>query len=103
MKTLRTFTEHDWDAFAGAEEFADGSLPMIGERSRYTIVVSGCGGDSEYATVHLYGDNTDEWHTQQYAPKSVAVEVATLLLNAEKLDDVILAALGFDHRGKPSC
>ena len=55
---FQTFTEGDWDAFAGAEPFQDGTDPLIAQapESDAVVIVSGQGmqivfGDENVATL----------------------------------------------------
>jgi hypothetical protein len=39
--TLRSFTNGDWDAFAGAEKLPGGAEPMYGEAGDWCVIISG--------------------------------------------------------------
>lgn len=40
---MEVFSDHDWNGFAGAEEFDDGSQPMIGHTKTGTFVLDNNG------------------------------------------------------------
>jgi hypothetical protein len=52
---LKEFTKIDWYGFAGAENFPEGSAPLIGEENNYFVVA-----DANGIELHLNPDNEDE-------------------------------------------
>lgn len=40
---MRTFTNEDWMAYQGAQRFADGKAPLIGEYGPLTIIIDRSG------------------------------------------------------------
>ena len=65
MTSIRTFTKHDWDAFAGAECFENGSQPLIFEaelndgQSCLTVIADRTGLEIYIQSVEEYSE--DVW------------------------------------------
>ena len=84
-KNLRTFEQHDWDAFAGASQLPDGREPMIGIVSAGTgwcVIVSGggigaCGQDT--AVVQICTDDGAVYQNE-CEDTAHAVVLATIVL-----------------------
>lgn len=55
---LREFTKSDWHGFAGAEEFSDGSQPLIGHyQTKLVHIIVLCSKDT--TEIEVYCDRTD--------------------------------------------
>lgn len=55
---LREFTKNDYYTFADAEEFADGSQPLIGEYGPVLVVI-----DANYLYIFMENENNDDEDT----------------------------------------
>lgn len=92
---MKEFTQSDFETFGGAENFADGSAPLIGDDGdQYLVIADGRG-------LSVVGDE-DEWlwtpaNNAMWAP-SVARQLASSLLYPELggcIGGEILEVLGF--------
>lgn len=59
MNKLREFTKNDWNGWAGATNFEDGSSPLIYEAENFTMIV-------DFEGISIYSDpeennGEDEW------------------------------------------
>lgn len=48
IPNIREFTEFDWNEYAGAERFSDGSAPLICETDDYTILCDNTGVEVDF-------------------------------------------------------
>ncbi len=83
---FRRFANHDWQAFGGAENFADGSAPWICDPNPTTQIVIGGGGVLEIFTFSEDPDADMTAHmlvTSEPVACAVAVSVLALLRAGE--------------------
>ena len=89
MKKVRRFSQDDWDGFAGAERFKDGSNPFIVENDNFYAV-----GDVTGISLWFVDEDDDCWNLNldNPAPKLIS----TILESLPEIPSVKdLKALGF--------
>jgi len=87
---LREFKEHDWDGYAGAENFDSGQAPFRGScrNGEMDVVVDKSG------ISFVYDDEYDD--IREFAIQTKSFEQSMLILNSfnhEKIDPVIFECL----------
>ena len=94
-KELKEFTRNDWEAFSGAEEFEDGSSPLVGctdpvSDEAFIILVDPRG-------IVVSFPDTHEAHLPcgNVLTKTAMVAIAEKLLNSE-ITIELLEAYGFE-------
>lgn len=81
MSNLRPFDAFDWDGFAGAANFADGTPPLIGDTNNWTVIV--CGAEAVAAAVSLIDGDTGEDYSAFFDTVEEALAVAQSALDLE--------------------
>ena len=108
MNKLREFTNLDWYGWQGANNFADGSTPLIAEGNEATLIA--CGVESEVnnhityieTMVSVYfGDEGNCWCYKCYENKESALEETEILLDLldVEFDESKWRELGFEIIG----
>ena len=98
--TLKSMSGVDSYAWQGANDFADGSKPLIAEGKGGTLIVAGS--DENDGTVLIsiyYGPDGDQWAWKSYDDKETALKDARLLVNIiddEEVDVNQLKRFGFE-------
>jgi hypothetical protein len=89
---LKTFTEHDWDGFAGAEKFKDGSNPLIGSDCKALVIADRDG-------IYVWLDEDE--NAMGWALDLKTATKRAILIVAENLPDPLtekdLEELGFER------
>ncbi len=81
MNNLRPFDVFDWEGFAGAANFADGTPPLIGDTNNWTVIV--CGAEPDAAMVSLIDGDTGEDHSAFFDTVEGALVAAQSALDLE--------------------
>ena len=96
---LRTMSGTDIYAWQGANDFKDGSKPLIADGEYATMIVSGPdSSDSDEAIISIYfGDENEHWATSTFISKEKAIKYAKMLLPLlnEEIDDYYLKRFVF--------
>ena len=79
---LHPFTDSDWDVFAGATSFPDGSPPLIGHTNAWTVIVSG-DDDSDRTVVQFVDDESYECWSATLPLKEDAITIAQAAIDQE--------------------
>jgi hypothetical protein len=91
---LRRFEKSDWYGFAGAENFSDGTLPLIGEGQNFLLVADASG-------IEIDLDDSSSWLCN--SPVDLMPGLARLIANGlpDRLSHKELTELGFQMVGSP--
>ena len=80
--TLKSMSGVDSYAWQGANDFADGSKPLIAEGKGGTLIVAGSDENDGSALISIYyGPDGDQWAWKSYDDKETALKDAKLLVN----------------------
>lgn len=99
MEKLREFTKLDWYGWQGADEFKDGSSPLIAEGKEGTMIVCGSEIGDESAVISVYfGEDLNSWGFKSYNNKECALEDAEFLVDLldTEFDESRWSELGFE-------
>lgn len=99
--TLKPMSKEDSFGWQGANNFADGSKPLIAEGKGGILIVSGSDENDGSALISIYygPDDGDQWAWKSYDNKEVAIKDAKLLVNIidnEEVDANQLKRFGFE-------
>lgn len=95
---LRPISGPDIWAWQGANNFADGSAPLIAETEYATMIVSGSDEKDGSSVVAIYyGNDDDKWAFKEFATKEDGIKGAKMWMDLieEPVDEEELKTAGF--------
>lgn len=96
---LKPMSGTDIFAWQGANDFADGSKPLIAYGDGGTLIVSGSDENDGSALISIYyGPDGDQWSWKSYDSKEAAIKDARVLVKLidDEVDTNQLKRFGFD-------
>lgn len=78
---LSEFSKNDWYAYAGADNFEDGSSPLIYDDEDATVIVSGDPDGGAVVEVDLHTADVEESYMQNFGSKKEAVDTAENIIS----------------------